>query len=98
MKNCMEHTPENGQIHVFWEENAVYTEIRMEDNGPGIAAEDLPHILERFYKGKNQGDAGFGVGLAFARMVVTGQNGVLTVENRRQGGARFVIRFYKSVV
>ncbi len=96
LKNCMEHTPRGGQIDLYWEENAVYSELRIEDNGPGIAPEDLPHILERFYKGKNQD--GFGVGLAFARMVFTAQNGVLTVENRAQGGARFAVRFYKGVV
>ncbi len=96
LKNCMEHTPAGGQIALYWEENAVYSELRIEDDGPGIAPEDLPHILERFYKGKNQG--GFGVGLAFARMVFTAQNGVLTAENRAQGGARFIVRFYKGVI
>ena len=81
---------------MFWEENALYTELRIEDDGPGIAPEDLPHVLERFYKGKNT--EGFGVGLAFAQTVTAAQNGVLTASNRPQGGARFVMRFYKSIV
>lgn len=98
LKNCVEHTQRGGQIDVSWQENAVYAELCIEDNGPGIAPEDLPHILKRFYKGKNQGEESFGVGLAFARMIVTAQNGVLTAENRSQGGARFVMRFYKTVV
>ncbi len=98
LKNCMEHTPEGGHIWVRWLENSIYTEICVEDDGPGIDPEDLPHILERFYKGKHQGSAGFGVGLAFARMVTAAQNGVLTAENRREGGARFVMRFYKGVI
>ncbi len=98
LKNCMEHTPEGGHIWVRWQENGVYTEVCVEDDGPGIDPEDLPHILERFYKGKHQGSAGFGVGLAFARMVTAAQNGVLTAENRREGGARFVMRFYKGVI
>ena len=96
LKNCMEHTPAGGHIEVFWEENAVYCELRIEDDGPGIAPEDLPHILERFYKGK--GKEGFGVGLAFARMVFAGQNGVLTAQNRLRGGACFTVRFYKGVI
>ena len=96
LKNCMEHTPAGGHIEVFWEENAVYCELRIEDAGPGIAPEDLPHILERFYKGK--GKEGFGVGLAFARMVFAGQNGVLTAQNRLRGGACFTVRFYKGVI
>lgn len=98
LKNCMEHTPSGGRIDIFWEENAVYTELRVEDSGPGIAPEDLPHILERFYKGKRQEEAGFGVGLAFARMVIGAQNGVLTAQNRPEGGARFTVRFYKRVI
>ncbi len=96
LKNCMEHTPPGGRIDMFWEENALYTELRIEDDGPGIAPEDLPHVLERFYKGKNT--EGFGVGLAFAQTVTAAQNGVLTASNRPQGGARFVMRFYKSIV
>lgn len=98
LKNCMEHTPEGGHIDVHWQENGIYTEICVEDDGPGIDQEDLPHILERFYKGKHQDSAGFGVGLAFARMVTSAQNGVLTAENRREGGARFVMRFYKGII
>lgn len=98
LKNCMEHTPEGGHIDVYWQENGIYTEICVEDDGPGIDQEDLPHVLERFYKGKHQGSDGFGVGLAFARMVAAAQNGVLTAENRREGGARFVMRFYKGVI
>lgn len=97
LKNCVEHTPTGGTIALKAAENAIYSEIVIEDNGPGIAPEDLPHLFERFYKGKNSGP-GFGIGLALARTIVTGQNGTLKAENRRGGGAAFTIRFYKTTV
>ncbi|MCH5252798.1 MAG: HAMP domain-containing histidine kinase [Lachnospiraceae bacterium] len=98
VKNCTEHTPSGGTIWIEAEENALYTEIVIRDNGPGIAREDLPYLFQRFYKGKNSSEKSVGIGLALARMIVTGQKGSLIAENDKAGGARFVLRFYKSVV
>lgn len=98
VKNCMEHTPEGGTIRIEAKENALYTEIAIQDNGPGIANKDLPHIFERFYKGANSSEKSVGIGLALARMIITSQNGIVTAENRKEGGARFVVRFYKSAI
>ena len=94
LKNCMEHTPPGGCIQVFFSQNAIYTEIVIEDNGPGFDREDLPHLFERFYKGKNASPQSVGIGLALARMVISRQNGTLKAENRPEGGARFTIKFY----
>lgn len=94
LKNCMEHTPPGGCIQVFFSQNAIYTEIVIEDNGPGFDREDLPHLFELFYKGKNASSQSVGIGLALARMVVSRQNGTLKAENRPEGGARFTIKFY----
>ncbi|MBQ2825324.1 MAG: HAMP domain-containing histidine kinase [Clostridia bacterium] len=98
VKNCMEHTPEGGKVEVTAVENPIYSEIVITDNGTGIDTDDLPHIFERFYKGKNSGDNSFGVGLALARMIITGQGGTIKAENRKEKGARFTIRFYKGTV
>lgn len=97
VKNCMEHTPEGGRIMIKTSENAIYSEIVIEDTGCGIEAEDLPHIFERFYKGKNSGDKSFGVGLALARGIINNQNGTIKAENRKECGAKFTIRFYKEL-
>lgn len=96
LKNCMEHTPIGGRIQVSFSQNAIFTEIVIEDNGPGFDKEDLPHLFERFYKGKNASENSVGIGLALARMIVTQQNGTLKAENRPEGGAKFVIKFYKK--
>ena len=98
VKNCMEHTPEGGKIEIEATENALYTEILIKDNGTGIAKEDMPHIFERFYKGKDSDDKSFGVGLALSRMIITSQKGTVKAENRKPSGAMFFIRFYKGTV
>ena len=98
VKNCMEHTQESGKIEIEACENALYTEITIKDNGTGIAKEDMPHIFERFYKGKDSDDKSFGVGLALSRMIITSQKGTVKAENRNPHGAKFTIRFYKGIV
>lgn len=98
IKNCMEHTAEGGVIEIKASENAIYTEIIVKDNGTGIDKEDIPHLFKRFYKGKNSSDQSVGIGLALARMIVSDQNGTIKAENRKNGGAKFTIRFYKGAV
>ena len=98
LKNCMEHTPAGGTISIEAEETALYTQITVQDDGPGFAKEDIPHLFERFYKGKNAGAESIGIGLALARMIVAEQGGTITADNPSEGGARFVIRFYKSII
>lgn len=98
VKNCMEHTPNGGTLKIHAAENALYAEITIEDTGTGIDKDDLPHIFERFYKGKDADDKSFGVGLALARMIVAKQNGTLKAENKQTGGALFTMRFYKTTI
>jgi len=98
LKNCMEHTPNGGQLVVLAEENAIYSEIIIIDHGNGVAKEDLPHLFERFYKGKNASSQSVGIGLSLAKMIIARQNGTIKVENNKVVGAKFTIRFYKGIV
>ena len=98
VKNCMEHTPAGGTISITAKETAIFSEIVITDTGSGIEKEDLPHIFERFYKGKKSDENSFGIGLALSRMIVTGQNGTIKAENQPGGGAIFTIRFYKGII
>ena len=103
LKNCMEHTDDGGVISITGCENAVHTELVIQDTGAGIAKDDLPHIFERFYKGQNSKNDSYGIGLALARSIIAGENGTIKAENviSTDGyvcGARFIMRFYKSIV
>ena len=96
LKNSMEHLPYGGQLSILVNETILFTEIEIKDNGPGIDKEDLPHLFERFYKGKNSSQNSVGIGLALSRMIIVQQGGTLKVENDAKGGAKFTIRFYKN--
>ena len=97
LKNCMEHTPDGGTITVTAEETALFTQITVEDTGPGFSEKDIPHLFERFYKGSNASESSYGIGLALARMVISAQNGTVQAMNGSTG-AKFVIKFYKQVI
>lgn len=96
LKNCMEHTHRGGSIKITALENALFTELIISDNGPGIDKDDLAHLFERFYKGKNSDNQNIGIGLALARMIIVNQNGTIKAENAPEGGAKFTIRFYNE--
>lgn len=98
IKNCIEHTGEDGRISIFFDENPLFTEIKILDNGSGIEKEDLPYIFKRFYKGKNAGEDSVGIGLAMAKTIVTSQNGDINVSSRKNEGTCFIIKFYKITV
>lgn len=98
LKNCMEHTPPGGHITVTARENAIYTQLTIQDTGPGIDPEDLPHIFERFYRGRNADAQSAGIGLALARTIIQSSGGTIKADTAPEGGARFVVRFYKGTV
>src|SRR5690606_9728241 len=98
LKNCIEHTPKGGTITIQFEENSLYTFIIIQDNGQGIARDDLPHIFKRFYKGKNAESESVGIGLAMAHSIIKNQMGTLEVNSVEGEGTRFIIKFFKQVI
>ena len=97
LKNCSEHMGA-GRLYITASETPLFSEIVIRDTGKGIDAYDLPHIFERFYKGKNSAPSSVGIGLALSRAIIIKQNGTVKAENAREGGAVFTIRFYKGAV
>lgn len=98
LKNCVEHTPEGGTITVTGTENQLYTQLTIQDTGPGIPPEELPRIFDRFYRGGARVQHGFGIGLALAKLILERQNGAIRAGDADPGGALFEIRFYKGAV
>ena len=95
IKNCIEHS-HNGNIKITAEQNKLYTKISIKDNGSGIDKEDLPHIFERFYKGKNSSDDSVGIGLALAKSIIEKQGGYISVSSELNKGSEFVIKFFNN--
>ena len=98
VKNCLEHTNDGGKIIISSDSTNLYNKLIISDNGCGIAEEDLPHIFERFYHGKNSSKESVGIGLALAKTVFEKENASVSVESKQGIGSVFEIRFYKSVV
>lgn len=96
-KNCIEHIEKGGHINIIMSSNPLYNEIIIQDNGNGIHSEDLMHLFERFYKGKNATQQSVGIGLSLSHMIIEKQNGTIAVENTYPG-AKFTIHFYKEVI
>ena len=94
IKNCMEHSNPGGVVHCDYSANPLYVEIRIWDDGSGFDTEDLPHLFERFYRGRRAVGDGIGIGLALARSIFELQNGTITACNLQNGGACFEIRIY----
>jgi len=95
LKNCMESVGDYGRIEITGVDNPLFAEIAVRDNGTGFDKEDLPRLFDRFYRGKNAGATGYGIGLALSKMIITKQEGTITAKNHPQGGAVFSIRFPK---
>ena len=97
IKNCVEHTNENGSLTINYEENPLYAEIIIKDSGEGIDKKDLPHIFKRFYKGKNSSKSdSVGIGLAMAKSIIESQNGDIYAKSEKNKGTEFHIIFHKN--
>ena len=95
IKNCIEHS-QNGNIKITADQNKLYTKISIKDNGRGVTKEDLPHIFERFYKGKNSSDDSVGIGLSLAKTIIEKQGGYISVSSELNKGSEFVIKFFNN--
>ena len=94
IKNCVEHTPERGNISITCRGNPIYTEIVIQDSGGGFDEADLPRLFERFYRGAGSSKDSAGIGLSLAKSIIEKENGTVTAENTETGGAGFYIKFY----
>lgn len=99
IKNCSEHTEEGGKILIELSETPLFSRITISDNGQGIDPRDLPHIFERFYKGRNSTKTeSIGIGLALAKLIIESENGDISVTSVLGKGTCFLVTFFKGVI
>ncbi len=97
LSNAIKYTPAGGtvQVRVRRDEKKNWARIEIEDTGVGIAAENLPHIFDRFYRVRNAETnliQGLGLGLSFVAWIVKAHGGQIDVTSSVGAGTRFTIR------
>ena len=94
IKNSIEHIGNDGFVEINYTKNKAYSRILIRDNGVGIDSEDLPHIFDRFYKGKNTSRDSVGIGLALSKSIIEKDNGSISVKSTPNIGTIFTIKFF----
>jgi two-component system sensor histidine kinase KdpD len=92
LRNAALHTQADSSITMSAYPERKECLVTIEDNGPGLPSESLNRIFEKFYRVPGSKTGGIGLGLSIAQGFVLAHGGKITVENRTEGGARFIIR------
>ena len=97
LSNAVKFTPPGGSVAVSVDSQDGTARLVVEDTGPGIAQDELPHLFERFWRGRSAaGSAGSGVGLAVVSELVRAHGGQVNANTRPGGGARFTVTLPRS--
>ena len=89
--NAIRHAPSGSQVDVRVRTDGPDAVLMVDDSGPGIRPEDLPHVFDRFYRAAGAPGGGTGLGLAIAAWIVERHGGRIAAANREGGGARFTV-------
>jgi two-component system OmpR family sensor kinase len=93
--NAVQYTPAGGAVNLSLDRVGEKVRVIISDTGPGIPAQDLPHIFERFYRGEKSrtrsGSTGFGLGLSIAYWIVRNHGGSIDVNSRDGQGTTFCV-------
>jgi signal transduction histidine kinase len=95
LDNAIKNTQSGGQVAITATKDRDLIEIKVTDNGPGIPADQLPHVFERFYQVTGV-RTGVGLGLAIAREIVSAHAGTIEARSQPGEGAEFIVRLPAS--
>jgi two-component system sensor histidine kinase KdpD len=89
LENALKYTPDQTRITITAEVDSEMVVVSVADSGPGIAADALPHIFDKFFRvvGPERHAEGTGLGLAICKGIIEAHGGRIWANNRRQGGA-----------
>ena len=94
LDNAIRYTPAGGTIRLTWDRDGAFARVRVIDTGCGIAAEDLPHLFDRFYRANRvraQASGGSGLGLAIAQSIAKAHGGRIDIESRIGSGTTVTV-------
>jgi len=94
LSNAVQYNKSNGEVRLRVRSENGQTIVSIADTGIGIAAEDLPHIFERFYradKSRSRMNGRFGLGLAICQAIVAADHGTITVQSVVRQGSEFIV-------
>jgi two-component system OmpR family sensor kinase/two-component system sensor histidine kinase BaeS len=94
LSNAVRHSPAGGRVTVTVSRENGQARVQVADTGPGIAAEDLPHIFERFYRGdksRSRRGGGAGLGLAIASQLIVAHGGQIIAASQPGAGSTFTV-------
>lgn len=96
LDNAVKFSPRGGQVRIRVTAEERVAVVAVSDSGPGVPADEMPHLFERFYRGSAARRAdvpGMGLGLAICRLLVEAQGGGISVANAPAGGTTVQVRF-----
>lgn len=96
INNAVRYTPEKGEISISWRKQGNQGVFSVRDNGPGIAAQHIPHLTERFYRAdvdRSRESGGTGLGLAIVKYAIERHDGQLVIQSKLDEGSTFSCYF-----
>ena len=96
LKNASEHSPDGGQIKVDYGENPLFAWVSVQDSGPGVSRQDIPHLFQRFYRAAGAKEDSMGIGLPLSLAILRRQGGDIEVRQAEGQGLALVLKFYRQ--
>jgi signal transduction histidine kinase len=99
--NALQHSPAGSAIRAVVQQDGTQALLAIEDDGEGIAAQDLPHVFERFYRGdpsRSRNTGGTGLGLAICKAIASRWQGSIDIASDLGVGTRVRVRFPVSTL
>lgn len=99
--NALQHSPAGSPIRAWVTQDGTRTELAIEDDGEGIAPQDLPHVFDRFYRGdpsRSRNTGGTGLGLAICKAIVSRWQGTIDITSNLGIGTKVIVNLPSASV